>query len=255
VAADDGWLVSTPIAHRGLTGEGRPGNSLAAFEAATGLGYASELDVQLTAAGELVVVHDYELSALAGRPLRTADLTPDDRRRLRLPGTDEPIPTLREVLDLVAGRVPLLVELKRPGPSLRAPLAAAVMREMAGYRGPYAVESFDPLLVAALRVAVGRLPAHRRVPVGRLCGLLRTADPVTRFIGRSMVSNVFTRPDFIAYEVDALPSRLVAWWRRRGTPVVAWPVKSPEQETFARRFADNIVFSGYRPRLGGKLAS
>ncbi|BCJ61309.1 glycerophosphoryl diester phosphodiesterase [Micromonospora endophytica] len=241
------WLTQTPIAHRGLVGPGRPANSLAAFEAAAAAGYGCELDVQLTTAGELVVVHDYDLTDLTGAAIRTGRLTPADRQRLRLDGTDERIPSLMEVLRQVAGRVPLLIELKRPVPILPPTLASAVLRQLAGYPGPYAVESFDPVLVAALRVAMLRMPAQRRAPVGRICGLLRTADPLTRLIGRSMLSNVVTRPDFLAYEVDGFPSRLVAWWRRRDVPVLAWPVTTVEQERYARQFADNIVFSGYRP--------
>ncbi|MFC8845550.1 MULTISPECIES: glycerophosphodiester phosphodiesterase family protein [unclassified Micromonospora] len=242
LASGSGWLVDLPIAHRGLVAAGRPANSLSAFEAAAAAGYACELDVQLTSAGELVVVHDYDLTNLTGAAIRTGQLGPMDRQRLRLDGTDERIPTLGEVLDRVAGRVPLLIELKRPVPSPPPSLAVAVLQQLAGYSGQYAVESFDPLLVAALRVAM-----LRRSPVGRICGLLRTADPVSRMLGRSMVSNFVVRPDFLAYEVDGFPSRLVAWWRRRGVPVVAWPVATPEQEQFARQFADNIVFSSYRP--------
>ncbi|WP_167454833.1 glycerophosphodiester phosphodiesterase family protein [Micromonospora arborensis] len=255
VASDDRWLRETPIAHRGLTGDNRPANSLAAFEAAAGEGYACELDVQLTRAGELVVVHDHELTELTGQSTRTAELTPADRQRLRLNGTDQRIPTLAEVLERVAGRVPLLIELKRPSLSLNFDLVDEVFRQTAGYPGRYAVESFDPLLVAALRVAVLRMPSDRRVPVGRICGLLRTAGPVTRMVGRSMVSNLVSRPDFLAYEVGGFPSGLTAWWRRRGVPVIAWPVVSPDQELFARQFADNIVFSGYRPSRGKDLAS
>ncbi|MBB5475963.1 glycerophosphodiester phosphodiesterase family protein [Micromonospora parathelypteridis] len=255
MASDDRWLRETPIAHRGLTGDDRPANSLAAFEAGADGGYACELDVQLTRAGELVVVHDHDLTELTGQSIRTAELTPADRQRLRLNGTDQHIPTLAEVLERVAGRVPLLIELKRPSLSLNFDLVDEVFRQTAGYPGRYAVESFDPLLVAALRVAVLRMPPDQRVPVGRICGLLRTAGPVTRMVGRSMVSNLVTRPDFLAYEVDGFPSGLTAWWRRRGVPVIAWPVTSPDREMFARQFADNIVFSGYRPSPGDDLAS
>ncbi|MGW3615684.1 glycerophosphodiester phosphodiesterase family protein [Micromonospora arida] len=255
MSSDDRWLLDIPIAHRGLTGDNRPANSLAAFEAAAEAGYACELDVQLTRSGELVVVHDYDLTALTGAAIATAELTPTDRQLLRLQGTDQQVPTLSQVLDLVAGRVPLLIELKRPTLALNFDLVDEVLRQTADYPGRYAVESFDPLLVAALRVAVRKLPPHRRVPVGRICGLLRTAGPLTRLVGRSMVSNLVTRPDFLAYEVDAFPSNLTAWWRRRGVPVISWPVASPEREMFARQYSDNIVFSGYRPSHGQHLAS
>jgi glycerophosphoryl diester phosphodiesterase len=237
------WLVEDPIAHRGLydTADGRPANSLAAFEAAVAAGFPCELDVQLTAHGELVVVHDYDLTELTGEPVPTARLTPDLRARLRLAGTGERIPTLGEVLARVAGRVPLLVELKRPRPALDSRLTRAVLAELGPYGGTHALASFDPIVVASLR------RARPGAPVGQISGLLRSADPVSRVIGRSLFTNLLTRPDFVAYELDGLPSRAVSWWRRRGLPVLAWPVESAADEARARRFADNIIFSGFVP--------
>lgn len=239
----DQWLVEVPIAHRGLydPASGIPENSLPAFEAAAAAGYPCELDVQLTRHGELVVVHDYQLDAAVGEPLHTARLTAADRRRLRLFGTDERIPTLDEVLARVAGRVPLLVELKRSRPALDAGLVHAVLAALRPYRGACALAAFDPLVVLQLRRA--RAP----VPIGQISGLLRSAPAVSRVIGRSMVANALSRPDFIAYELAGLPSRAVSRWRRRGRPVIAWPVTSAGDEARARRLADNIIFSGFRP--------
>jgi hypothetical protein len=141
----------------------------------------------------------------------------------------------------VAGRVPLLIELKRPRPALDSRLTRAVLAELGSYGGAYALASFDPIVVASLR------RARPGVPVGQISGLLRRADPVSRVIGRSLLTNLLTRPDFIAYELDGLPSRAVSWWRRRGLPVLAWPVESGADEARARRFADNIIFSGFAP--------
>lgn len=240
----DQWLTEVPIAHRGLYDQARgiPENSLPAFEAAAVAGYPCELDVQLTEDGELVVVHDYELRALAGEPLHTAQLTAPLRRSLSLPGTDEHIPTLDQVLACVAGRVPLLVELKRPRPAFDKSLVRAVLTAMRAYRGPYAIASFDPLLVLDLR------RADVEVPIGQISGLLRSAPAVSRLLGRSMVANVLSRPDFIAYELAGLPSRAASWWRRRGRPVIAWPVTSAADEARAATLADNIIFSGFRPQ-------
>jgi len=238
------WLVTVPIAHRGLYDRrsGRPENSLAAFDAAVAEGFACELDVHLTRAGELVVVHDTDLTALTGEAIQTEALTPDLRVRLRLGGTSEGIPTFAEVLARVAGKVPLLVELKHPSLSAGTDLVRAVLDAVRSYRGNYALSSFDPLIVLALR------RSRPAAPVGQISGLLRNGNPLGRLVMRSLLTNHLTRPDFLSYELAGLPSVAVGRWRQRGVRVLAWPVESPDDEVRAMRFADNIIFGGYRPR-------
>ena len=238
------WLVTGPIAHRGLYDRraGRPENSLAAFDAAVAEGFACELDVHLTRAGELVVVHDTDLTALTGEAVQTEALTPDLRVRLRLSGTREGIPTFAEVLARVAGKVPLLVELKHPTLASSTDLVRSVLEAVHTYGGNYALSSFDPLIVLALR------RARPAAPVGQISGLLRNGNPVGRLVMRSLLTNHLTRPDFLSYELADLPSVAVARWRQRGVRVLAWGVESPDDEVRAMRFADNIIFGGYRPR-------
>jgi glycerophosphoryl diester phosphodiesterase len=227
------WLTSTPIAHRGLFNleAGVPENSLAAFDAAAEAGYPCELDVHLTNSGELVVVHDFDLLRATGLARPTETLTARDLADTRLFGTAQRVPTLAEVIDCVRGRIPLQIEIKRrrkPGPRV---LANAVLDGMRG--GDFALSSFDPLVVFWLRAA------KPRFPIGQISGAL----------GRTLVGNVVTRPDFISYELAGLPSRAVATWRERGAPVLAWTVESPEDERKARTYADNIIFSDYLPAV------
>ena len=238
------WLTSTPIAHRGLHDlqAGVPENSLAAFEAAAEAGYPCELDVQLTDSGELVVLHDFDLMRAAGLARPTESLTAGDLPGTRLFGTDQHIPTLAQVIDCVRGRIPLQIELKRRGKPAPRILARAVVDCLRDHDGDYALSSFDPFVVYALRAA------KPRYPLGQISGLLTTAAPGQRLLERSLVSNLFTRPDFISYELAGLPSRIVARWRERGAAVLAWTVRSPEDERQARKYADNIIFSDYLPR-------
>jgi glycerophosphoryl diester phosphodiesterase len=136
------WLTHAPIAHRGLHAahDGRPENSLAAFEHACALGFPAELDVRLTRDREVVVFHDRALRRLTGAAGRVEDRTLAEIRGLRLHGSREPVPLLREVLDLVHGRVPLLVELK---PTLLWPaLERAATQALNGYAGEVAVQTF-----------------------------------------------------------------------------------------------------------------
>src|SRR3954467_15277818 len=131
----DGWLVRTPIAHRGLhaAGEGRPENSLAAFAHAAALGFPAELDVRLTRDGEVVVFHDRALGRLTGAAGRVEERAAAEVRALRLLGTRERVPLLREVLDLIGGRVPLLIELKAGAPPTA--LERAGLAALDGYAG------------------------------------------------------------------------------------------------------------------------
>lgn len=239
----ESWLTSRPVAHRGLydLAAGRPENSLAAFEAAAAAGYPCELDVHLTGSGELVVMHDFDLLRATGTDRPVASLTAADLPGTRLFGSDQHLPTLAQVTECVAGRVPLLVELKRRGPSDPRALVNAVLGHLKSRDGEYALSSFDPVLVYLLR------RSGSCYPLGQISGLLRTAGPVRRLIGRSLIGNFLTRPDFLSYELAGLPSRLVSAWRTRGMPVLAWPVRSPADELEARKYADNIIFSDFRP--------
>jgi glycerophosphoryl diester phosphodiesterase len=237
------WLTASPIAHRGLyDGQGRPENSLAAFRHAVALGVPFEFDVQLTRDGHPVVLHDQDLSRVIGRPVRPiTELDLADLATLPVPGDGLPIPTMDEVLELVDGAVPVVVDVRRWGFASDGRLERAVADRMRHYRGDAVLQSFDPM-------AVHRL--SRLLPdsaVGQIAGALRSAGPVLRAIGRTMATNVLTRPGFVAYELSELPSRAVSFWRGRGLPVIAFSTHSPEQEPRARELADNFFFSGYLP--------
>lgn len=239
------WLTSSPIAHRGLYDDagGPPENSLAAFEAAAGAGYPCELDVQLTNSGTLIVLHDFDLMRATGVARPAVTLTAGDLPRIRLFGGDQHVPTLTQVVECVNGRVPLLIELKRSRASDSRVMVNAVLENLKNHNGEYALSSFDPFLVYSLKAV------KPNFPIGQISGLLRTADPLRRIAGRSLVGNFFTRPDFISYELAGLPSRIVERWRGHGVAVLAWPVRSPEDERKARKYADNIIFADFLPKI------
>ena len=208
------WLFDTPIAHRGLhdLARGRPENSRAAFGHAADRGFPIELDVQL-AGGRLVVAHD---------PVDGA--------------TDAPV--LSEVLDDVGGRVPLLLDLKSAN---RPALAHAVLRALAGYRGPVALQDFNPLSLAVLR------RGRAAYPLGQISGRLEPLPAALRPLVRAMPANAVLRPEFMNVELAALPSRATSFWRRRGTPLLAWTARTPAEAQRAATVADNYLFSGFVP--------
>lgn len=238
-----GWLTSVPIAHRGLhdLAAGRPENSLAAFDAAAAAGYPCELDAQLTRDGELIVLHDFNLRRATGADRPAATLTRDELAGTRLFGTRQRVPTLAQVIDCARGRIPLQIEIKRAAGDDPRALAAAILAALSGGDGNYALSSFDPFVVYQLRAA------GSPYPVGQISGLLDGEPLPLRLAGRYMIANVVTRPDFISYELAALPSPVVEMWRRRGVPVIAWGVTSPDDEARARKHADNIIFDNFLP--------
>ena len=233
---DVGYLCD--YAHRGRHGDGIPENSLEAFARAVREGCGIELDVQLCADGTVMVFHDYTLDRMTGVSGRLCDLNCAELRALSLDGTDQHIPTLEEVLALVDGRVPLLVELK--GESLDTSLCRRVAEHLRASRGVYCIESFNPLLVREMRRHLPNAP----------CGLLYTnvcrdkkkTTPLN-IAFTAMALNVVARPDFIAYnELDrgALPVKLTTGLYH--APKFVWTVRSEASLEDARKNGECAIF-------------
>ncbi|MDC0737586.1 glycerophosphodiester phosphodiesterase family protein [Cognatishimia sp. SS12] len=245
---DPGFLKH-PIAHRALhdVSDGRPENSRAAIRAAIAAGYGIEIDLQPAQDGTPMVFHDYGLERLAQGTGRIRNTTVADLSTIRLKGGDETIPTLAEVLTLVDGQVPLLIEFKdqdgQMGPNVGdlETKAAEVLRE---YSGPLAVMSFNPHSVAKLAEVLPDVPR----------GLVTSAyDPAN---WSPLPATVCTRlraiPDyeavgacFISHEVADLARPRVAALKAAGAHILCWTVKSPENEAEARKIAENITFEQY----------
>jgi glycerophosphoryl diester phosphodiesterase len=225
-------LIARPFAHRGLHGAGRIENSRAAFEAAIAAGSGIELDVQASADGDAMVFHDYDLERLtdgfgALRTLGSAEL-----KRIRLKGSEETIPTLEEILALIGGRTPLLIELKSPGRRV-AQLCRAVQRALLAYRGPAAVMSFNP--------EIGRQFA-RQAPL-LLRGLVVTEQNkgLRGFFERPLAL-WRSRADFLAYDIRDLPSAFADARRATGMPVLTWTVRTPADRARAAEHASQIIY-------------
>jgi glycerophosphoryl diester phosphodiesterase len=222
------WLIRAPIAHRGLhdLGARRPENSLAAFARCCETGFAAELDVRLSRDGEVVVFHDRALRRLTGAAGRVEDLRGAELAALPILGTGERVPLLRDVLALVGGRVPLLIELK---PCALGPvLERAVLRALWRYRGEVAIQSFRRRSVKHL----GRVDAPHAV--GHLWR-------------RVYVHGARVRPAFYGCHVAAAGRAAVRRRRDAGAVVLAWTVRSPEEAARALRFVDNYIFEGFVP--------
>jgi glycerophosphoryl diester phosphodiesterase len=233
------WLTAVPYAHRGWhdLARGVPENSLPAFQAAADAGYAIELDVQLTSDGEVVVVHDLDLRRVAGSDDLVRATTWSRLRSLRLEGTRERLPLLGEVLEVVAGRVPLMVEVKNVSRAVGR-LEEAVLRHVEGYDGPVSVASFNPGTVRWFGL---RAP---HVVRGQTAGPLRDVEMprVVRLAMSSMLGNTRARPHYLSYDLAGLPNRAVDFWRRGGRPLITWTVQTAADLEKARRVADQFIF-------------
>ncbi|MGV8840876.1 MAG: glycerophosphodiester phosphodiesterase family protein [Bauldia sp.] len=238
------WLSGPPIAHRGLhdASSGAPENTIRAFSAAIARGLPIECDVMLTSDNEVIVFHDHKLARLTGLPGDVNRMTLHDMQRLRIKSTDERAPSLAETLDFVAGRVPLLVEIKsqrRPGQ-----LEVGVLRALRAYHGPVAVQSFSPHSMQWFRENAPEIPR------GQLSGSYRWErhpGAITRWAYRHLLMLGISRPDFVAHEVSCLELPAVRLWRRFGGPLLAWTAKTATAYAAAKRVADGVIFEGFDP--------
>jgi glycerophosphoryl diester phosphodiesterase len=242
-------FLRLPLAHRGLHDHSRGviENSLTAFRAAIAAGYGIELDVQRSADDVPIVFHDDDMDRLTDATGAFRDLGAADLGRTVLRGGTDTIPTLNEVLALVAGRVPLLIEIKENWNSMKDTdgiLEEAIVEALAGYAGPVAVMAFNPHCIAHMaRIApdVPRgLTTEAYDPVlnapipAEVCAYLREIPDYDR-----------TQSSFISHQVSDLRRPRVAALKAAGAAILCWTVRSPEMEAEARKVAQNITFEGY----------
>ena len=235
------WLGSCAYAHRGLhTGGGAVENSPAAFAAAIAQGLGIECDIQRSSDGLAMVFHDDTLDRLTAESGAVASRSAAQLGATLLGKSRDTIPTLRALLDQIAGQVPLLIEIKSPhgrsaGRQVRA-TCLAVRRVLEGYLGNHAVMSFDPRVARWFAV-------HSPLTVR---GLVVTEEggQTLALRAKRRLALWHARPDFLAYDIRDLPSRFAAAQRRRGLALVTWTVNSPEKRARAERFADAPIVEG-----------
>jgi glycerophosphoryl diester phosphodiesterase len=254
------WLTERPIAHRGLhdSARGVIENTLAAAEAAIDAGFAIECDVQLSADGELFVFHDDSLDRLTDRQGALIEKSAAEIAQARIKGSNQGPPTFAEFLRLVAGRTPIVCELKsrfncdwRIGDRI-VPLAES-------YEGPLAFKSFDPDLIAYIRLRWPALGAPGRpCPVG-IVAEGSYDDPGWSFLTEEQKRDWVqfehydrARPDFLSFNVDHLPHAVPFFVKElHNAPIMAWTVRNAGQREAARKWADQVVFDGQGRPLEG----
>lgn len=230
------WIARHVFAHRGLHAESRIENSTSAFEAAIDQGFGIECDVQRSRDGEAVVFHDWDLDRLTDRYGQVRKLSARELSAITLKNSEDCIQTLSQFLDQVAGRVPILIEVKSRSDLAVPELCCAVRLALETYGGLHAVMSFDP--------RVSRWFARNSPETVR--GLVVTEEGEAGWFGtaRRHLSFWHAAPDFLAYDIRDLPSDFAGIQRARGFPVTTWTVRTPELRRRAATHADAAIAEG-----------
>jgi len=226
-----------PTAHRGIHDNKTVAeNSLTAFRAAAEAGCGIELDVQLTADGEVVVFHDDSLLRMCGVDKALLDATADEIRECRLLGTEDTVPTLREVLDLIDGQVPVIIEMKNE--RIITDLPGKLYDIMKDYEGYYSVESFNPIYVGKYK------KFDRTVARGILsCNFGKVKKhqlPLAKVL-ENLLMNFIARPDFVAYQFTDGKKLSVRLNRLFGAKTVAWTISTEEELQKAKKYFDAFI--------------
>lgn len=241
---DNAPFCHTRFAHRGLHTNDSvvPENSLAAFRRARECGYGVELDVQFTADRQIVVFHDNTLTRMCGVDRRVDEMTYTELQSLRLLDSDQYIPLLDEVLEVLDG-VPLLCEFKPMRAYTDTALCEATLPHLQQYKGPWCVESFNPFMMRWFRKhapQVRRGILSKRFEEGEV-------EPALRVPLSALMANFLCRPDFIAYQHTDHSQLFFRFCRLFHPTTMAWTVRSQEEEKASKARFDTIIFEGYLP--------
>ena len=237
-----------PIAHRGLHDAAKAviENTGPAFAAAMARDLGIECDLRPAADGTPMVFHDLPLGRLVDARGKISDFKPADLARLTYKIADTRIMTFADLLDQVDGRVPILAEVKSEWEPPDADFLKAIAKQAKRYKGPLALMSFDPAIMASLK------PLVPKVPRGIVSGLykgdgwwLDTLDPERAFRLSHLIESGPVEPDFFAYHVKALPTPVTRFLREGlGLPLFAWTVRTPADLATAAKWADAPIFEG-----------
>lgn len=228
------------FAHRGLHNALMPENSLAAFEHAIQKGYGIELDVHLNASGDIVVFHDETTNRMTGKEGCICNVKTSELDSYKLNGTNQTIPLLKNVLSLVNGAVPILLEIKNEGKV--GLLEQTVIDTLAPYGGTILVQSFNPF---TLRYFARHAPQYLR---GQLSGHFKEdkMNAAKRFVLKYMLLNMASKPNFISYDKRYLTMRKL---RRTKLPLFAWTVTSQAEANQLMPFCTHLIFEQFEPQI------
>jgi len=235
------WLKEAYFAHRGFHNikNNVPENSLSAFKEAIKYDYAIECDVRLTKDKKIVVFHDHDLKRACGKSIIIEESTLSDLQEYKLFGTEEYIPSLQNLLNLVDKKVSLLVELKTENNAKE--LSYYFYQEIKDYQGVFAVQSFDP------RVLLWFKRHQSDILRGQIAELDKNKvhNPIFRYFKNRMILNTITNPSFINYNIIDMPLKTLDKLHAKGVPILAYTAKSQADYDFVINHYDNVMFEGF----------
>lgn len=234
----DNWLLTVPVAHRGLWGNEIPENSIPAFMNAAKNGFAIETDLYSTLDGEIVCFHDQSLFRMTGNKNNVYQLTLKEIQSLYLHGGAEKIPTLKEVLTSVNGKTPLLLEFKDQPNKNYVNSAVDILKS---YNGEFAVQSFNPFILNKIKKLAPEF----------LRGILSSNTPdveskIKFLVVKNMPFNFLCKPDFISYDFKGLPLKNSV---KKNRPVLAWTITNQHDYDKIKNRCDNVIFENFIPKF------
>lgn len=242
------WLTAQPFAHRGLHDKenGVIENSRKAFAAAIQGGYGIELDVQLSRDGEAMVFHDRGMKRLTGLQGKLAHHTAAELGAIKLKDSEDVVETLPTILNLIAGQVPVIVEIKTTPREEAGALEEAVANALDNYTGPAAMMSFAPSSVAWFAQYAPHIV--RGIVAMDFVRHNEGLSWAERIILSQMLHLPITQPDFISFNQAQLPYNAVASLKRSGLPILCWTVRDQATADRVAPYVDQITFEGFAPK-------
>ncbi|MEG1527839.1 MAG: glycerophosphodiester phosphodiesterase family protein [Clostridia bacterium] len=237
----DTWLVNKQIAHRGLHDEVSPENTPSAFEKAINNDYAIEMDLQMTLDGVVVVFHDDNMKRLTGLDKDIRQTLFKDIKDLSILKSQEKISTFDDFLKQINGRTPLLIEVKSHANI--GIMEQKILNYLSTYKGEFALQSFNPFIVKWFAI---NAPQYIRGQLSSRFKGERTLNALKRYLLRNLFFIKSNKSQFVSYDIDGLPSRLVTRVKKR-MPVLAWTVHSQQEITQKHLSFDNIIFENFIP--------
>lgn len=230
-----------PFAHRGLHDNiDIVENSMTAFSKAIDCKFGIELDLRMTKDGNIIVFHDSNIMRLCGKSNRIEKMTLNEIKQLKLLGSEDKIPTFQEFLNLVDGKVPIIIEVKQ---NIKiSKIMENIFSILGCYNGEYYIESFDPFLLFWLK------KYKPQVERGQLASAFINEFFVLRWILKSLYLCKFNKPNFIAYDINSLPNKRLTKFldKNPSTVLVGWTIKTEEELAKAKIYCDNIIFENQK---------
>ncbi len=223
-------ICELPFAHRGVHNI-YPENSIPAFKKAIEMNVGIELDVHLTKSGEILVFHDYNLKRMTGINKKIEELKSKENKLYRLSNTNEYIPTLTEVLNLVNGKVPLLIELKTK--LNYSKFAKKIKHIISSYKGEIYIQSFNPIIIRKL------YKLNKNLTLGILSSFFEDEKKgLFKLIVKKLLLLSYSKANFIAYNIKNLPNK---YTNKTNMPILSWVITNKTELEKAKKYSCNVI--------------